>query len=105
MKKDFTKHIDYITKIERHILAVHMLFKKSKLCIIQVYLPSNKRLSNKYQRTIRKIIIEELRIKSKIILIGDFNTVCNSQTDRLHKINKRLLWKPEIKIFNFLNNW
>src|SRR4051794_6262568 len=82
-----------------------MLFKKSKLCIIQVYLPSNKRSSNKYQCTIRKIIMEELKIKSKIILMGDFNAVCNPQTNRLHKTNKRFSWKSEIEIFNFLNNW
>ena len=49
--------------------------------------------------------MEELKIKSKIILMGDFNVVRNSQTDRPHKTNKRLSWKPEIEIFNFLNNW
>src|SRR5438477_6980500 len=105
MKKDLAKHVGHITKIEEHVLAVHMLFKKSKLYIIQVYLPSNKRSSNKYQHTIRKIIMEEMKIKFKIILMGDFNTVRNPQTDRPHKINKRLSWKPEIEIFNFLNDW
>ena len=105
MKKNLAKHVGHITKIEGHVLAVHMLFKKSKLCIIQVYLPSNKRSSNKYQHTIRKIIMEEMKIKSKIILMGDFNAVRNPQTDRPYKINKRLSWKPEIEIFNFLNNW
>ena len=105
MKKELAKHVEHVTKIEGHIIAIHMLFKKSKLCVIQIYLPNNKKLSNKYQRTIRKLIAEKLKAKSKIILMGDFNAVNNPQTDRSHKVDKEILWKPEIEIFNFLKDW
>jgi hypothetical protein len=37
--------------------------------------------------------------------MGDFNVVHNPQKDRPYKTNKRLSWKPEIEIFNFLNDW
>ena len=37
--------------------------------------------------------------------MGDFNAVNNSQTDRPHKRNKPISWKPEIEIFNFLDDW
>ena len=37
--------------------------------------------------------------------MGDFNAVNNPQTDRLHKTTKPVSWKPEIEIFNFLDDW
>ena len=37
--------------------------------------------------------------------MGDFNAVNNPQTDRSHKRNKPISWKPEIEIFNFLDDW
>ena len=82
MKKELAKHVGHVTKIEGHILALHMFFKKWKLCIIQIYLPNNKGLSNNYQRVIRKIITDEFKNKAEIILMGDFNAVNNPrQTD------------------------
>ena len=48
MEKELAKHVGHVTKIEGHILVLHMFFKKCKTCIIQVYLPSNKSLSNNY---------------------------------------------------------
>ena len=37
--------------------------------------------------------------------MGDFNAVSNPQTNRPYKKNRELSWKPEIEIFNFLNDW
>jgi ribonuclease HI/endonuclease/exonuclease/phosphatase family metal-dependent hydrolase len=105
MEKELAKHVSRITKIDGHVLALHMFFKKCKICIIQVYLPSNKNSSNNYQRAIRRVITEEIKNKTKIILMGDFNAASNPQTDRLHKANKPISWKPEIEIFNFLEDW
>ena len=38
--------------------------------------------------------------------MGDFNAVSNLLTDRNYNKQDQLLpWKPEIKMFNFLNDW
>ena len=34
MEKELAKHVGHVTKIEGHVLALHMFFKKYKLCII-----------------------------------------------------------------------
>jgi ribonuclease HI/endonuclease/exonuclease/phosphatase family metal-dependent hydrolase len=103
--KELEKYIAHITKIEGHIIAIHMLFKKNRMCIIQTYLPNNKDESNKYQRAIREIINRELKNKSKIIVMGDFNAVVNPWTDRFKEESSSLKWKPEAEIFNFLMDW
>jgi len=77
------------------------------LLIIQVYLPSNKKTSNKYQTIVKKIIGDEIKKEScGIILMGDLNAVYDPLTDRPQSSSKGLnRWKPEIELFNFLDDW
>ena len=82
MNKDLAKHVGKVDRIEGRIIAIQLFFKKCKLIIIQIYLPSNKRESNKYQQIIRQLILTEVKHKSKIILMGDFNIASNPSTDR-----------------------
>ena len=53
----------------------------------------------------RRIIMEETKNKAGIIVMGDFNAASNPQTDRPPRTNRPVLWKPEIDIFNFLEDW
>ena len=49
--KHLARHIHKITKVDSHILALHLLFKgKKKLLIIQVYLPNDKQRSLYFQK-------------------------------------------------------
>ena len=58
--KSLAKNIHKSNKIDGHILVLHLRFKgKKKLCIIQVYLPSNKQENNNFQKHIQKIIKRE----------------------------------------------
>ena len=36
VEKELAKHVGQVTKIEGHILALHIFFKKSRICILQV---------------------------------------------------------------------
>jgi len=75
MNKKLAKHVTHLIKIDEHILAVNMLFKNSKICIIQIYLPNDKTASNKYQRILRRLISNECKTKTKIILISNFKLI------------------------------
>ena len=106
IEKDMAKHVFNVKKIEGHIIAATLLFRQSRIMIIQVYLPCNKKESNRYQRMIRSIINEESKQKnSKIIVMGDFNAVVNPATDRPDSSVRLHKWKPEAEIFYFLEDW
>ena len=45
LKKELAKHIGKIDRIDGRIIVLHLFFKKCKLYIIQIYLPSNKKES------------------------------------------------------------
>ena len=105
LTKELEKHIEHITKVDGHIIALHMLFKKSKVYIIQVYLPNNKSESTKYQRIVKNIVNEELKEKTKIIVMGDFNAASNPRIDRPGPITEYIKNKPEAEIFSYLIDW
>src|SRR5438552_19137557 len=47
--KLLAKNIHQVNKIDGHILVLHLHFRgKKKLYIIQIYLPSNKQMSDRY---------------------------------------------------------
>lgn len=103
--KKLEKHVERVTRLEGHIIAIHMLFKENKLCIIQVYLPNDKSESIKYQKALRKIIGEEIKVKTKIIVMGDFNATSNPKTDRPSTASKSATDRPEAEIFDYLTDW
>ena len=106
VEKEMAKHIYCIKRIEGHIIAAVFLFKQSRITVIQVYLPSDKKESNRYQRLIRSMINEESKHKNnKIIVMGDFNAVANPVTDRPDASVRAHKWKPEAEIFYFLEDW
>ena len=79
--------------------------RKSKVSIVQIYLPSKKTKSNRLQRKIRSIINTKLQANFQVILIGDFNIVYNPSVNRSSPPNGfRPTWKPEITLFEFLDN-
>ncbi|RHZ45286.1 hypothetical protein Glove_682g5 [Diversispora epigaea] len=88
---------------------VTLLFKgKSRILIIQVYLPSDKKSSRIYQTQIRKLIIEETKKNTNIIIMGDFNTVVLPHLDRLSRGKDKvstLFHKLEILLFDFFEDW
>ena len=103
--KELEKHVERVTRLEGHIIAIHMLFKENKLCIIQVYLPNDKSESIKYQKALRKIIGEKIKIKTKIIVMGDFNATSNLKTDRPSLASRSATDRPKAEIFDYLTNW
>jgi exonuclease III len=105
MSKALAKHVGRVEKVDGRIIAAHMYFKKCKLYIIQIYLPSNKKESNQYQKTLRQMITTEMKKKTKIILMGDFNAASNPGQDRPYRSKLSNNWRPEAEIFNFLNDW
>ena len=106
VEKEMAKHVYSVKKIEGHIIAITLLFKQNRIMVMQVYLPSNKKESNHYQRLIRSIINEESKHNnSKIIVMGDFNAVMNPAADRPNSSVKSHRWKPEAEIFYFLEDW
>ena len=91
IKKYLAKHINQIIKIDGRIIALKLFFKRKKLLIIQVYLSSNKKTSNKYQMIIKKIIRDKIKKEFySIILMGDLNTVYDPLTDRPQSSSKGL---------------
>ena len=106
--KSLAKNIHQVNRIEGHILVLHLRFKgKKKLCIIQVYLPSDKQANNKLQKHIQKIIKREKLVNTNIIIMGDFNTVNNPLTDRSNNTKDPLnsskkKWKSESELFSYL---
>jgi exonuclease III len=108
--KSLAKNIHRINRIEGHILVLHLHFKgKRKLCIIQIYLPSNKHASNELQKQIQKIIKREKLVNTNIIIMGDFNAVNNPLTDRSSIArdlpnNPKRKWKPESELFPYLED-
>jgi exonuclease III len=106
IEKEMAKHVYSVQRIEGHIIVAVLLFRQSRITIMQVYLPSNKKESNRYQRLIRSIINEEAKHKnSRIIVMGDFNAVVNPATDRPSSSVRSHKWKPEAEIFYFLEDW
>ena len=63
IEKDMAKHVFSVKKIKGHIIAATLLFRQSRIIIIQVYLPCNKKESNCYQRIIHSIINENPNTK------------------------------------------
>ena len=76
------------------------------MTIFQIYLPSNKQESLKYQRILQQLIKAEHNKynKGKIIVMGDFNAVSNPERDRSHQKANHNSWKPEIELYNFLED-
>ena len=106
IKKEQEKRLGSIDRIEGHVICANFITTKSKVAIIQIYLPNDKQYSRHIQKGLRKLIQEKQRSKSKIILMGDFNAVTNPATDRLHIPQFfRPYWIPEIPLFKFLEDW
>jgi exonuclease III len=105
MDKSLAKHVSKVDKIEGRIIALHIYFNRSKLYIMQIYLPSGKKDSGKFQRIIRQLILKENLNRTKIIVMGDFNAAHNPSIDRPYNSKLANTWRPEAEIFNFLNDW
>jgi exonuclease III len=100
--KSLAKNVHRVEKWEGRILALHFKFKGTKkLCIIQVYLPSEKQESEKLQKCIQKIVGKEKHEGSNVIVMGDFNAVNNPMLDRS---SLKSSWEPEAPIFPFLED-
>ena len=110
--KSYAKNIHQVHKIDGHVLILNFRFKgRKKLCVIQVYLPSNKQKSETFQKQIQAIVKKETLANSNIIIMGDFNATNNPLIDRLSNqaepsktVRKRKSWKPEILLFSFLED-
>ena len=100
--KSLAKNIHKIERFEGKMIILHFKFKgRKRLCIIQIYLPSEKRNSEKIQNHIQKVIKEERLVNSNIVVMGDFNAVNNPMVDRS---TKKSDWKPEAPIFPYLED-
>ena len=103
--KKWERQIGSIEKHDGRIIAANFQTKKSKICVIQTYLPSNRTESNKYQRIIRNIITNKSSQNFHIIIMGDFNVTYNPLLDRSSPPSGfRPSWKPEIALFEFLED-
>jgi exonuclease III len=110
------KNIHKVIRHKGHVLMLQFRFKgKRKLCVIQVYLPNNKKQRNDIQNYLEIKIKEERLNNSNIIIMGDFNAVNEPLTDRSREQDvlpnesnqtrsPRCLWKPEAQIFPFLED-
>src|SRR5438552_18837207 len=87
--KSLAKNIYQVNKIDGHILVLHFHFKgKKKLCIIQTYLPSDKQISDRYQKQIQKIVKNKKLTETNIIVMGDLNAENNPIKDRSNNEKK-----------------
>ena len=90
-------------RIDGHVIALNWLHKHNKICIIQVYLPSDKKESQKIQAQVETLIKRKSQNKFKIVIMKDFNAIVNPLTDRLRKNGSfNSSWYPEICIFDSL---
>ena len=105
MEKNLSKHVSKVDRIEGRIIALHLYLKKCKLYIMQIYLPSYKKDSDRFQRAIRQLITKEIQARSKIIIMEDFNAANNPLIDRPYNSKLSNTWHPETEIFNFLTDW
>jgi exonuclease III len=105
IEKGLSKHVSKVDRIEGRIIALHLFLKKCKLYIMQIYLPSHKKDSDRFQRAIRQLITKEIQARSKIIIMGDFNAASNPSIDRPYNSKLSNTWRPEAEIFNFLTDW
>jgi exonuclease III len=109
IKKDIAKHIQKVFRFNGRLLSVTLLFKgMSHILIIQVYLPSDKKSSRIYQTQIRKLIAEETKKNTNIIIMGDFNAVVLPHLDRSSRGKDKFSTsshKPEIPLFDFFEDW
>ncbi|RHZ51293.1 hypothetical protein Glove_481g74 [Diversispora epigaea] len=67
-----------------------------------------KKSSRIYQIQIRKLIAEETKKNTKIIIMGDFNAVVLPHLDRLSRGKDKFptpSYKPEIPLFDFFKDW
>jgi exonuclease III len=107
VKKNLAAHIEEVTRIDGRIISIRFLFRKCVLTIYQIYLPSNTQDSRQYQRILRQMITKEREknSKAKIIVMGDFNATVKPERDRSRLKPHQSTWKPEIDLFNFLEDW
>jgi exonuclease III len=107
IRRDLEKKIASVEKEEGYIIAANLLMKRKKICIIQVYIPSDKPRCKMVQNKITSLIKNKHGQGFHTIVMGDFNAAYNPSEDRksTSKASFRSSWRPEIPLFNFLDEW
>jgi exonuclease III len=78
------KHLGQIERVNEYMLIATLLFRQLELEIIVVYFPPN---NKEERRNLQRKIVERYTRRSQktqIIILGDFNSISDSDLDKSH---------------------
>jgi exonuclease III len=78
------KHLIRVQKVNNHLISIVLYFKKLKVNIVQLYMPTKekKQKRSRIENKISQIIKDDSDNKVTTIIMGDFNMVSNPKIDR-----------------------
>lgn len=99
INNQWEKYIGSIDRINEYIIIVNFMLKQLEIIVIMLYIPPN---NEQEKKRARKVIIEKYINRSfnaQIIVMGDFNSILDSELDRTQNIERKWLKK------DLLLNW